>query len=307
MSAAQQVGIRQLRYFVAVMQHGSFRAAADAVHISQPPLTRQVQQLEEVIGVRLLERGARGVTATPAGQAFFEDATNILQLIDSAATRARRTGMGQLGRLDVGVFGSTVLNTIPRIMKAFRELYPEVEVVLHNMDRETQVRALRDRRIAIGINRFFDDEPGLHCEALYSERLFAVFPANHRLAERHTMRFRDLANEPLIMYPRVSRPTGFTYELMKIFHDRGINPNIVQQVDGVVTAVALVSSGIGTSFAVDSARTLQLPGIRYVPFDPTENVRFELSIIWREEDDSALTRSFLQVARDCDKGILEPT
>lgn len=305
MTGAHQIGIRQLRYFVAVMQHGSFRAAADAVHISQPPLTRQIQQLEDVIGVKLLDRGARGVTATPAGQAFFEDATSILQLIDRAAARAQRTGLGQLGRLDVGVFGSAVLNTIPRIMKAFRDLYPEVEVVLHNMDREKQVRALRDRRIAVGLNRFFEEEPGLSWEPLYSERLFAVFPTNHRLADRHTMRFRDLADEPLIFYPRATRPTGFTYELLRIFHDRGINPNIAQEVDDVVTAVALVSSGIGTSFAVDSARTLRLPGIHYVPFDPTENIRFELSIIWREDDDSALTRSFLQVARDCEKGILE--
>ncbi|MCT2401396.1 LysR substrate-binding domain-containing protein [Novosphingobium mangrovi (ex Huang et al. 2023)] len=297
------IGIRQLRYFVAVVRHGSFRAAAQAVHISQPPLTRQIQQLEEEVGAELLVRRNRGVEPTPAGAAFFEDASHILELLDRATERARRIGIGQLGRLDVGVFGSAVLDTVPRIMKAFRNLYPDVDLVLHNMDRETQLRALRDRRIAIGLNRFFDDEPGLLSEPLYTERLLAVVPSSHRLAAQKTVHFSDLANEPLIFYPRVSRPTGFTYELTRLFHDRRLTPNVVQNVDDVFTAVALVSSGIGVSFVVESARNLQLPGIAYVPIDPAENVYFDLSMIWREDDTTPLVAAFLEVARTSDKRI----
>lgn len=306
MLASAAIDIRQLRYFVAVVDHGSFRAAAQALHISQPPLTRQIQQLEEAIGAQLLARHPRGVETTEAGAAFHEDATNILDLLERAAARARMTGRGQMGRLDVGVFGSAVLNTVPRIMKAFRALYPEVEVILHNMDRETQLRALRERRISIGLNRFFDEEPGLSWEPLYTERLFAVVPASHPLAARATMRFVDLAAEPLIFYPRTPRPTGFTYELLRLFHDRGIAPNVVQDVDDVLTAVALVSSGLGVCFAVESARNLQLPGVSYVPFDAEENTRFDLSIIWREDDGSPQVAAFLEVARACDKGMAPP-
>lgn len=303
MLASASIDIRQLRYFAAVVRHRSFRAGAQALHISQPPLTRQIQQLEDAIGTPLLVRHPRGIEPTAAGTAFYEDAVHILDLLDRAAARARMTGKGQMGRLDVGVFGSAVLNTVPRIMKAFRGLYPEVEVILHNMDRETQLRALRDRRIAIGLNRFFDDEPGLSWEPLYTEQLYAVIPAAHPLAAHRTIRFTDLAHEPLVFYPRTPRPSGFSYELLRLFHDRGITPNVVQDVDDVLTAVALVSSGLGICFAVDSARNLQLPGVVYVPFDGDENIRFDLSIIWRENDSTPQVTAFLKVARECDKGM----
>lgn len=303
MDHAAMIGIRQLRYYVAVVRHGSFRAAAQAVHISQPPLTRQIQQLEETVGTPLLIRRNRGIETTPAGATFYNDAAHILGLLDRAAERARRTGQGQLGRLDVGVFGSAVLNTVPRIVKAFRELYPDVDVVLHNMDREAQLRALRDRRIDVGLNRFFDTEPGLAWESLHSENLFAAVPSAHPLASRDVLRFTDLAQEPVIFYPRVPRPTGFTYELLRLFHESGITPYVVQDVDDVVTAVALVSSGLGLCFVVEAGKTLQLPGVTYVPFDPGENVRFDLAIIWREHEESPLVAAFLDVARHCEKGL----
>lgn len=304
-SAAYAVDIRQLRYFVAVVRHRSFRAASEMLHISQPPLTRQIQQLEAAISTRLLIRQNRGVEPTPAGAAFYEDAKNILDMLDRATHRAFLTGKGQLGRLDVGVFGSAVLDTVPRILKAFRDIYPDVEVVLHNMDRETQLRALRDQRISVGLNRFFKSEPGLLWEPLYSERLFAAVPSGHPLAARADVRFADLAPEPLVFYPRASQPTGFTYELLRLFHTRNLVPNVVQEVDDVVTAVALVSSGLGVCFIVEPARNLQLPGVAYIPIDAREEIRFDLSVIWRQDDHTPLVEAFLDVARTCDKRLAE--
>lgn len=302
---AYTVDVRQLHYFVAVVRHRSFRAASEMLHISQPPLTRQIQQLEEAIGTLLLVRQNRGVEPTAAGAAFYEDAQHILDMLDRATHRARLTGEGQLGRLDVGIFGSAVLNTVPRILKAFRDVYPDVEIVLHNMDRETQLLALRDGRISVGLNRFFNSEPGLLWEPLCSERLFAAVPEAHPLAHRATVRFADLAAEPIVFYPRASRPTGFTYELLRLFHDRGLVPTVAQEVDDVVTAIALVSSGLGVCFVVEPARNLQLPGVAYVPFDPQEEVCFDLSVIWRQDDRTPLVQAFLDVARTCDKRLEE--
>lgn len=302
--SASNIDIRQLRYFVAVVRNGSFRAAAQAVHISQPPLTRQIQQLEEAIGVELLIRRSRGVETTPAGAAFFVDAQNILDLIDRAAQRAKLTGEGQMGRLDVGVFGSAVLDTVPKIIKDFRELYPKVEVVLHNMDRESQIEALRERRIAVGLNRFFEDEPGLTWEPLHNEAMMVAVPAAHPLADKAAIRFSDIANEPFIFYPRVEKPGGFTAFTIRMLNERGIQPNVVQNVDNAITAIAMVSSGLGICFVVEGAQNLRLPGVRYLTFEEEQKVRFDLCMIWREDDDTPLTEAFLQVARDCDKTTL---
>lgn len=305
--SASSIDIRQLRYFVAVVRHGSFRAAAQAVHISQPPLTRQIQQLEQAVGAELLIRRSRGVEPTAAGAAFFKDAENILDLLDRAADRARLTGEGQMGRLDVGVFGSAVLDTVPKIMKAFRDLYPKVEVVLHDMDRESQLEALRDSRISVGLNRFFEPEPGLVWERLHTEEMLIALPSAHPLARQSSIRFADLEGEPLIFYPRVSQPSGFTYFLMRMFQQHGVKPHVVQDVDNAVTAIALTSSGLGICFVVEGAQNLQLPGVTYRRFEPEEKISFDLSMIWREDDDTPLVKAFLEVARACDKTMSLPS
>jgi DNA-binding transcriptional LysR family regulator len=297
MTVSSAIELRHLRYFVAVVRERSFRAAALVVNISQPPLTRQVQQLEEVLGVQLLIRGTKGVEPTVAGAMFYTEACNILGLMDQAATKARLAGAGELGRLDVGVFGSAVLDAVPRIIISFRELYPQVEVVLHNMDREHQIQALRERRIVVGFNRFFRDEPALTWETLVSETMLVAVPSNHPLARRDALSLEDLADVPLVFYPRVEKPQGFTDYLMRMFHGRNITPKIVQDVDDVVTAVSLVSSGLGLCLVVEAARNLQLPGVSYIPLAQSDQVQFDLSMIWRSEDRSPLLEAFLAVAR----------
>lgn len=291
------IELRHLRYFVAVVRERSFRAASLVINISQPPLTRQVQQLEEVLGVQLLIRGTKGVEPTVAGEMFYTEACNILGLMDQAVVKARLAGAGELGRLDVGVFGSAVLDAVPRIIIAFRELYPQVEVVLHNMDREHQIQALRERRIIVGFNRFFHEEADLTWETLMTETMLVAVPSNHPLAQKKILGIEDLAGEPLVFYPRVEKPQGFTEYLMRMFHSKNITPRIVQDVDDVVTAVSLVSSGLGMCLVVEAARNLQLPGVSYIPLRQADRVQFDLCMIWRTEDNSPLLDAFLTVAR----------
>lgn len=195
-----QVSIRHLRYFVAIVRNGSFRRAAEELSISQPPLTRQIQQLEEILGAPLLERGPSGVKPTEAGQSFFTEAQNIMGLIERACSNVSLIGAGQLGQLDVGVFGSAVLDFVPRVVLHFRNRFPNVEVVLHNMDRETQIKALKERRIQIGFNRFFLNYPDLIWERVLHEKLLVAIPSDHPLTNKKVVSLRDLASEPLIFY-----------------------------------------------------------------------------------------------------------
>lgn len=298
---ANRVDLRHLRYFVAIVRNGSFRAAAEELNISQPPLTRQIQQLEEIVGTTLLVRRSSGITPTEAGLSLATEATNILALVERACINAGLIGTGQLGQLDVGVFGSAVLDIVPRIVLDFRNRYPNVEVVLHNMDRETQVKALHERRIQIGFNRFFQDHPDLVWERVVRERMLVAAPSNHPLAQRASIKLSDLAHEPLIFYPRTSQPGGFSNYLLRLFHNLNIEPQIVQSVDDVVTAVAFVSSGLGLTLGVESATNLRLPGVTYLPLEEGETSAFDLSVIYRAAEESPLLDAFLESVRSIAK------
>jgi DNA-binding transcriptional LysR family regulator len=289
------IEFRHLRYFTAVAEARSFRAAAQQLHVSQPPLTRQVQQLEELLGLVLLERQPRGVELTAAGVVFLEEARNLLALADLAIDRTQMAAQGQLGRLDVGVYGSAVFDAIPRVIQAFRSAYPKVEVVLHNLDRAGQIKALRERRLTVGFNRFFVEEPDLVWDVVLAEALNVALPAGHRLVSRSQLTIADLSGEPLVVYPRTPRPS-FIDQVLGLFHRRHLTAQVVQEVDDVVTAIALVSSGFGLTMVSDSALNLRLPGIVYRPLERNEAL-IDLCMIRRAEDDSALLRAFIDVVR----------
>lgn len=288
--------LRRLGYFVEVVEQRSFRAAALRLHISQPPLTRQIQLLEESLGVRLLTRGPTGAEPTAAGLMFYAEARNLLGLAQQAAERARLAGQGRIGRLDVGVYGSAVLGAVPKVVREFRERFPQVEVVLHSLDRAEQLKALRERRITVGFNRFFGEEPDLAWEVIQVEPMSVVLPQRHRLASRAQLSLSEIAQEVLILYPRRPRP-GFIDQLMRLFHARKLTPRQVQEVDDVLTATALVAGGLGLSLVTESGRNLSVPGIVHVPLRAADRATVELSVIYRRDDDSPLTQGFLDVAR----------
>lgn len=290
------IELRHLRYFVAVVEQRTFRAAALRLHVSQPPLTRQIHQLEEALGVKLLERSARGAEPTAAGKVFYAEARNLLGLAEQAAERTRMAGEGRLGRLDLGVFGSAVLGAIPEIVHRFRQTHPQVELVLHGLDRLGQVKALRERRIAVGFNRYFTEEPDLVWEVIQTEQMVVVLPEAHALARREVLSLAEIGSEPLILYPRAPRP-GFIDQMMRMFHLRRITPNVSQEVDDMVTAMGLVASGFGLSLVTDSGRNLRVPGTVQIPLRKDDAATVDLCMIRRRDDESPLLGEFLDVAR----------
>ncbi|XWO09061.1 LysR family transcriptional regulator [Pseudomonas hunanensis] len=289
--------LRHLRYFVAVAQNGGLTSAAESLNITQPPLTRQIRQLEDLLETKLFVRQSRGMELTDAGKSLLEDARNILALTEQALERSRLAGQGKLGQLDVGVFGSVMLDIVPRIIQRFRQLHPEVEVVLHNLDRAGQIKALEERRLTVGFNRFFKEEPGLSWEVLLTENLHLAVHESHPFATRDDVNFSEIDGQQLIMYPRSPRP-GFIDHLLSMFHDQNVHPKIAQEVDDVVTAVSLVSAGVGLSFVVDSSCNLHLPGVVYLPVKDQDRATFDLCMIRRSHDDSRLLEGFLTVARE---------
>ena len=168
--------LRHLRYFVCVAEEQSIGRAAERLHITQPPLTRQIRQLERELDTALFVRRPRGMELTNAGQVLLDDARQLLDLADRAGQRAQRAGQGATGRIDVALFGTGIFGAIPRLLRSFRADHPDVEVVLHNMTKSEQIEALAQRRIGLAFNRFVPPTPGITVETLLSEPLYVAAP-----------------------------------------------------------------------------------------------------------------------------------
>src|SRR4051812_30876957 len=176
--------LRQLKYFVAVAEQQSFGRAATRLHISQPPITRQIKLLEQELGVVLFERTHWGVRLTPGGEELLSSANQIDALVAHAVDRARRVGMGQAGRLDIGVFGSGAVSVVPTILKRYSKSHPDVQLMLLNVPQRAQLEALRQRRILITFDRYLPEDPDLTVEVVVREPLLLALAETHPLAPR---------------------------------------------------------------------------------------------------------------------------
>lgn len=289
--------LRDLRHFLAVAEEGHIGRAAARLHLSQPPLTRHIQALEEKIGVPLFVRTPKGVTLTEAGRTLLEEAPNLLALAQQAAERTRLAGQGLIGRLDVGLFGSGVLDVIPRILARFHQARPEVKIVLHNLTKDAQLQALRERRITVGFNRLVPEEDGITVETVLREPLVVAIAASHALAARPAIRLQDLDGVPLILYPNVPL-RGLAQEVADAFRAEGVRMRVEQEVEDVVTAVALVSAGFGAAITTQSAASLRLPGVEFRPLRSARLKELELSCLYRSGDASPTLRAFLDVVHE---------
>ncbi len=285
-----------MRYFVAVAEELNLSRAAARLHMAQPPLTRHIHAIEEELGTALFVRHPRGVSLTEAGQALLEDAPKVLAMARRVREKTQRAGQGLVGRLDVGLFGSGVLNVIPLMLARFHRERPEVHIGLHNLTKLEQIQALRDGRITVGFNRLVPDEPDLCVETVLRERLLVGLPEDHRLATRASVSPKDLDGEPMILYPNVP-VAGLAQEVVAAFRHDGARLNVAQEVEDVVTCVALVAGGFGACITTESASNLRLPGVVYRPLRSALLRDIELACLYRRDDPSPILQAFLAIAR----------
>jgi DNA-binding transcriptional LysR family regulator len=288
--------LRQLRYFVAVAEELHFRRAAARLHISQPPLSQQIRQLEEELGAQLLIRNRRRVELTPAGEAFLHDARAILSELDGAVSTARRIASGQAGRLRINFVGSALLSIIPAAVQAFRRDRPGVEVEMRERATAEQLRALRAGTIDLGFVRPpVEDLDGLWPELVLREPTVAALPADHPLTRVRRLSIAGLAGEPLVLFPR-SQAAGFHDLLIATLAASGQTPRVVQYAPEMTTIVGLVAAGLGVSLVPASVERLALGGVSYraVPGAPVS----ELMAVSRQSSDEApLVGAFIEKAR----------
>jgi LysR family transcriptional regulator, benzoate and cis,cis-muconate-responsive activator of ben and cat genes len=291
------IELRHLRYFAGVAKELSISRAAIALNISQPPLTRQIQQLEDEIGAKLFLRSVRGMELTDAGRTLFEDTRDILSLVDRASERAQRAAQGLIGRLDVGVFGSGMYDIVPRILGRFRNAFPEVKIVLHPMNKTEQVEALRQRRINIGFNRLVPRYPDIGARVAMWERLYAVVPESSTLASLKVISIGDLADLPFILFPGIARP-NFNDFVASMCQQHGFSPHIAQEVGDAVTGVWLVASGFGVCIVPESVKNFRVDGVSYLALEGSPPTLLDITCLYNIGDSSPILREFLAVLEE---------
>lgn len=254
--------LRHLRYFVAVAEERNFTRAAERLFIAQPPLSRQIQQLEEELGVALIEKGSRPLRLTEAGQFFLAHARTLLDQARNLKAMTQR--VGKIERtLTIGFVASTLYGLLPEIVRRYRERYQQVEVQLHEMTTVEQLKALKEGRIDVGFGRLKSEDPSIRRILLREEPLVVALYRGHRLAEGEGgLQLKELVNEPLLVYPKAPRPS-FADQVLAAFSERNLMPDHVTEVRELQIAIGLVAAGQGISIVPDSVQGLHRSDVIY--------------------------------------------
>lgn len=295
--------LRQIRYFLALATELNYTRAASQLNISQPPLTRHIQQLEHSIGVMLFERSTRGVALTQAGKIFLEEARKIVALADQAVNKTKLAHQGQIGRLDIGIFGSSTISVIPTLLIELRKTHPDIVISLQNTTKTQQIEGVREKHLDIGFNRIYPSVPDLAVETVMLENLYVALHKDHPFANNQTIEVKDLVDQPFILFPNNVRPS-FADNVITLCTNAGFTPNVVHDVEDIFTAVALISAGLGIAIVPESAISLRLSNVSYHLLD-SEDATVDLSCVYRADNHSPALLAFLDAVHMLRSGKLK--
>lgn len=285
------IDFRQLRYFLALTEHLHFGRAAEALHITQPPLSRQIAALEEELGTPLFARHSRSVELTAAGRDFQQHARALLSGLDLAVRAARATARGERGELRIGFTMLAAWTLLPRLLKTFTDGHPEVKLVLNEVLPRDLGPALDNGEVDVALT-FPEREPGQRLyRTLQREPLCAVLPADHPLAQTAELDVAKLAGEPFITFPPATAP-ALHESVMDCCRQHGFAPSVRMETHLQQTIVNLVAEGLGVSLVPDSMRRMQLPGVAFRAIADSPQV--EYGAAWSPHNDNPCLAAFLR-------------
>ncbi len=288
--------LRRLRYFVAVAETLHFGKAAARLHISQPPLSRQIQQLEQEIGTLLLRRSKRHVELTDAGAHLLVDARRLLNDADLVGERTRRAALGASGQLTLGFISAVDYSILPGVLRAYREAYPGVTLDLRELTSDVQLRDLLALRIDAGMLLAPVEDASLTTLPLLTESLVAAIPATDPLARRgRRVSLTAIATRPFILFPRSNAP-GLHDMIVGFCRSTGFTPRVAQEAIQLQTIISLVSAGLGVALVPASLMDLRRSGVVYRLLRET-SPQITVSLAWRYDNRSICLANFVATAR----------
>jgi DNA-binding transcriptional LysR family regulator len=289
--------LKRLKYFVAVAEELHFGRAAKKLKMTQPPLSQQIQLLEQELGMLLFHRTRRHVELSSIGRVFLTEARTLLQQTELAVARTRRVQRGETGCLSIGWMPWSVLTPLPYMIREFCQRFPDVHLDVHSLSAEGQVEALHEGTIDAGFVLWTTDPSRtgrLKNEIIMKPRLVIVAPETHRFAATPPRELGELANEPYILFKRDSGPTFYDY-VVSFYQRNGLALNIRHEADHPSTVLGLVAAGLGLTLLPFSS-THAPPGVVCCEL-PTTPPRLEIALSWRPQNDSTLLQNFTDTIR----------
>ncbi|MBY0296852.1 MAG: LysR family transcriptional regulator [Methylobacterium sp.] len=289
--------LRHLRYFVAVAREQSFTRAAETMHVAQPALSKQIQQFEDELGVPLIGRGSRPVRLTEPGRLIFEQALQILERVDDLRETGRRLRLTERNRFRIGFVASTLYGRLPEILRGYRLKRPDVDLTLLELLTLEQIAALKEGRIDVGFGRIEIEDPAIARILLRNERMIVAVPvtwdASHPAGP---LKLRDLADTPLIVYPKGARPNNAD-RILALFRDYAVRPPVIHEVRELQTALGLVAAEAGVCVVPASVERLRRDGVAYRPLNE-EKALIPVIMSYRKDDPSPEIELILACVRE---------
>ncbi|MGV6477741.1 LysR family transcriptional regulator [Azotobacter vinelandii] len=294
--------LRHLRYFRMLAETLNFTHAAERLHIAQPPLSRQIQQLEDELGVTLIER-ARPLRLTEAGRFFYEHSVQLLEQLARACEDTQRIAKEQKRWLGIGFAPSTMYGTLPELIHRLRG-NDGIELGLSELITLQQIEALKSGRIDIGFGRIYIDDPAIVQEVICEDLLVAVLPAGHRLLTAPAS-LKALSKEPFVLYPGTPRPS-YADHILNLFAHHQLKIRVVQIANEMQTTISLVAAGIGITLVPASVQRLHRDDIGYTPLSESQAVS-PIVLSYRAGDHSALLKECLRLVREITEPVRRTT
>lgn len=290
--------LRHLRYFQAVAEELSFSKAARRLRIAQPALSRAVQELEQDLDTRLIDRNRRTVALTPAGSVLLAETAVVLERLDESLRRVKRTAAGEEGELRLGYIGPPTQRFLGRLLAEYRERFPKVSVHLEERTPERVWEMVAKGRLSVALTRPVPGhgERALSTLPLRQEPLGVVVPAHHPFAGRASIAWKTLSQEPLIVLAR-REGVGLHDEILAACRAAGFAPRIAHSPSLMGTVLTYVEAGAGIGIATDSVAASAMPaGLSYIPVTPVHSV--PLVMVWNPDEFSPPVKAFRDLMGD---------